>query len=129
MFYKTDKNKKEVIVIAVYVDYCIISASNVWLIEEFKDGLHKHIEVMDLGKLHWMLGLEIQHDCEACTIHISQHAYINSIIQFFNLSDMKPLSTPIDISFCLTSKQASASTSEHTIMCYVAYCEAVEALN
>ena len=42
---------------------------------------------------------------------------------------MKPLSTPMDISFCLTSKQASASTSEHTIMYYVAYCEAVGALN
>ena len=41
------------------LDYTI-TASNTCLIKEFKDGLHEHVKVTDLGKLHWMLGLEIK---------------------------------------------------------------------
>ena len=60
MFYKADKTKNEVTVVAVHVDDCTITASNLRLIEEFKAGLRKHIEVTDLGELHWMLGVEIR---------------------------------------------------------------------
>ena len=60
MFYKADKTKNEVTVVAVHVDDCTIAASNLHLIEEFKAGLCKHVEVTDLGELHWMLGVEIR---------------------------------------------------------------------
>jgi hypothetical protein len=42
------------------MDDCIIAASNICLIEEFKASLCEHVKVMDLGKLHWMLGVEIK---------------------------------------------------------------------
>ena len=76
-----------------------------------------------------MLGLEIKCDREAGTIHLSQGAYIDSILHHYHFDDLKPLSTPMDTSFRLTSEQAPTSTAEHAIMHHVPYREAVGALN
>jgi Reverse transcriptase (RNA-dependent DNA polymerase) len=129
IFHKRDKAKDELTVVAVHVDDCTIAASSMRLVDEFKAGLRKHVEVTDLGPLHWMLGLQIKRDREARTIHISQHAYIDSILQRFNFTDMKPLATPMDTSFRLTTEQAPATAAEYAAMRHVPYREAVGALN
>jgi hypothetical protein len=129
VFYKTNKSKHEVTVVAVHVDDCTIAASNSRLIEEFKAGLRQHVEVTDLGELHWMLGVEIKRDREAQTIHLSQRAYIDSILSRYNFDELKPLSSPMDPAIRLTSEQAPATTAEHAIMRDKPYREAVGALN
>ncbi len=119
IFHKSDKCKKELTVIVVplvHVNDCTITATNAHLVEDFKASLCKHVEVTDLGALHWMLGIEIRWDRKASTIHLSQHAYINSILCHYHLADLKPLSTPMDTSTQLTVKQALVSTTEHTAM-------------
>src|SRR5260370_14958938 len=125
IFHKSDKRKKELIVVAVYVDDCTIAASSTRLVEDFKAGLRRHVEVTDLGALHWMLGIEIRRDREAGTVHLSQWAYLNSILCHYHLADLKPLSTPMDTSTWLTTEQAPASAAEHAIMHDVPYHEAV----
>src|SRR5216684_3482135 len=129
IFHKSDKCKKELTVVAVHVDDCMIAASSTHLVEDFKAGLHRHIEVTDLGVLHWMLGIEIRRDREAGTVHLSQQAYLDSILCRYHLADLKPLSTPMDTSTRLTTKQAPASAAEHAIMRDVPYREAIGALN
>jgi transposase InsO family protein len=129
VFYKSDKDRTKITIVAVHVDDCTIAASSLRLIDDFKAGLRKHVEVTDLGELHWMLGLEIKRDREGRTIHISQRAYLDSILRRFHFDDLKPLSTPMDTSFRLTKEQAPASAAEHAIMRHVPYREAVGALN
>jgi len=129
VFYKLDKAKNEITVVAVHVDDCTIAASNLTLIEEFKAGLRQHVEVTDLGELHWMLGVEIKRDRQAGTIHLSQRAYIDSILKRYNFDDLKPLSSPMDSSIRLTSEQSPATTAEHAVMRDKPYREAVGALN
>ena len=89
----------------------------------------KHVEVTDLSELHWMLGVEIKRDWHAGLIHMSQQAYINSIIRRYNLDDLKPLSTPMDPTTRLTTDQSPASAIEHAIMRDKPYRKAVGALN
>jgi hypothetical protein len=129
VFYKQDKSKNELTVVAVHVDDCTIAASSLSLIEDFKAGLRRHVEVTDLGELHWMLGVEIKRDREANTVHLSQRAYIDSILRRYNLDELKPLSTPMDPSFRLTPDQSPATTAEHAVMRDKPYREAVGALN
>lgn len=129
VFHKSDKGKNELTVVAVHVDDCTIAASTLSLIEDFKAGLRKHVEVTDLGELHWMLGVEIKRDRDARTIHLSQRAYIDSIIRRYNLDDLKPLTTPMDPAARLTPEQAPATAAEHAIMRDKPYREAVGALN
>jgi hypothetical protein len=60
IFYKQNKSKNKVTIVTVHMDNCTITASNIHLIEEFKASLREHVKVMDLGELHWMLGVEIK---------------------------------------------------------------------
>ena len=76
-----------------------------------------------------MLGVEIKHDQEAKIVHLSQCAYIDSILRRYNLDKLKLLSIPMDPFICLTSNQSPMTIAEHTIMCNKPYCKAVGALN
>ena len=65
IYHKMSTVAGELIVIAVHVDDCMITASQLRLVEDFEAGLSKHVEVTDLGELHWMLGIEVKQDCAA----------------------------------------------------------------
>jgi reverse transcriptase-like protein len=129
VFHKSDKHKKELTIVAVHMDDFTIAASSAHLVEDFKASLCRHIEVTDLGALHWMLGIEIRCDWEAGTVYLLQHVYINSILCCYYLADLKPLSTPMDTSTQLTIEQVPTSVAEHAIMCDMLYCEAIGTLN
>jgi hypothetical protein len=58
VFYKHSKSPWVFIVIAVHVDDCMIAANSTTAVDAFKAGLQKHIEVTNLGELHWMLGIK-----------------------------------------------------------------------
>ena len=64
----------------VHVDDCTIVAMKLKLIHEFKAGMKHNVEIMDLGELHWLLGIKIHQDHKKCTIHLSQCSYIDSIL-------------------------------------------------
>jgi hypothetical protein len=129
VYFKVIKLKGELIIVVVHVDDCTIVASTIRLIEELKARLRKHVEVTDLGELHWMLGIEVKRDHAGRTMHLSQQAYIDAILRRYNLDDLKPLSTPMDHQVRLSSEQAPASAAEFTMMRDVPYREAVGALN
>jgi hypothetical protein len=57
VFYRRDA--KSLIVMAVHVDDCTIAAWPVDAMAEVKEKLGTRVEVTDLGKLHWLLGVEI----------------------------------------------------------------------
>jgi hypothetical protein len=129
VFFKSDLKTHDITVVAVHVDDCTIAAGTARLVDALKDGLQQHVEVTDLGELHWMLGIEIQRDRQAGTVHLSQRAYIDSILRRYHLDDSKPLSTPMDTQTRLSSKQAPKSAAEFAAMRDVPYREAVGALN
>src|SRR5712671_1311868 len=129
VFFKTNAAERATTVVAVHVDDCTIAASSPELVVDLKDGLQKHVEVTNLGELHWMLGIEVRRNCEAGTIHLSQRAYLDSILRRYHLADLKPLSTPMDTQVRLTSKHAPATPAEFAAMHDVPYREAVGALN
>ena len=129
VFFKSDKKASDIMVVAMHVDDCTIAASSARLIEALKTGMRKHVEVTDLGKLHWMLGIEVQRDRKAGTVHLSQRAYINSILQSYYLDDLKPLSTPMDTQIWLSSEQSPKSIATFAAMRDVPYRKAVGTLN
>jgi hypothetical protein len=96
--------------------------------ECFKQEIAKHIEITDLGELHWLLGIEIKCNREKCTIHLPQHSYIDSILHHYNLQDLKPVSIPMETSIHLLISQSPATTAEFAQMCDVPYHEAVGSL-
>jgi len=90
-------------IVLVHVDDCTIAATSVKLIEEFKVGMKMHVEITDLGELHWLLGIEIKKNHKRHTIHLSQHSYINSILQRYHFNKLKPMETPMETHIHLLS--------------------------
>jgi hypothetical protein len=129
IYFKVVITKGELTIVVVHVDNCTIVANTICLIDELKASLSKHFKVTDLGELHWMLGIEVKHDCSGRLVHLSQHAYIEAILHHYHFADLKPLSTPMDHQVHLSSDQAPASTAECAMMHDIPYHEAVGALN
>ena len=48
-----------VVFVAIYVDDIILAGIDLTYIESLKAYLHEHFKIKDLGKLHYLLGLQI----------------------------------------------------------------------
>ena len=42
------------------VDDMIIAGNSVMIMQEFKEGLAKEVKIKDLGKLRWILGIQVE---------------------------------------------------------------------
>jgi len=51
---------------------------------------------MDLGLVHWLLGVEVKRDHVARTISLSQKAYISSIVTHFCLENAPSILTTME---------------------------------
>jgi len=123
VFYKREGDGT--IIVLVHVDDCTIAASAVSLIVDFKTRIAEHVEITNLGELHWLLGIEIKRDRTRHIIGLSQHSYIQSILRRYGFDDLKPVSIPMDVNVRLTSSQSPSTTAEHAQMRDVPYHEAV----
>jgi hypothetical protein len=119
---------KQLIIILVHVDDCMMTVTNIKLIQWVKKSVSKQVEITDMGEIHWLLGIEIRRDHLQGMISLSQHSYIDASLRIFGLEDTKPLSIPMDPSTCLTSDQSPKSTAEIARMAKVPYQEAVSKL-
>jgi hypothetical protein len=116
------------IIVLVHVDDCTIAATSMLLIENFKKAMAKHVEISDLGELHWILGIEVRRERENKKIFLSQPAYLDSILRRYGLDELKPVSLPMETSIKLTSAQSPATTEETARMRNIPYHEAVGSL-
>ena len=68
------------IVMAIHVDDCIITGSNVKEIQRVKGELNKKFRLMDLGPISWVLGITVTCNHMAHMLSLSQHNYIEGIL-------------------------------------------------
>ncbi len=118
----------EIVILAIHIDDCIITGSCGDLISEYKQKLHFHYPLTDLGPVHWLLGIKIMRDRDVRSISLSQTAYIEKILVHFNLSDAKPLGSPITPGTNLSKEDAPADPTEAARMKKTPYCEAIGSL-
>ncbi len=126
VFYRQEG--KDIIVIAVHIDDCTIAVTTMWLIAEVKEKIGTRVEVIDLGPIHWLLGIKVTWDCQKRILSLSQCAYIESIIRHFHLDDLKPISTPMDPHVKLSTAQSPTTLEEIAQMHNIKYPEAVGSL-
>ncbi|CDO71000.1 hypothetical protein BN946_scf184844.g4 [Trametes cinnabarina] len=85
-----------VIIIVIHVDDCILVTNSRLLMEGLKAQLAQRYEIVNLGEARWLLGYEIRRDRSACTVSLSQVAYIDTMLSRFNMTDAHPVSVPLD---------------------------------
>ena len=110
VFYR--HSRKGFAIIAVAVDDLTITAKNDDIIQEIKADLMKIFKMKDLGELHWLLNFKIGRNRTEKSISFSQEAYIDKILNRFNLQDSKTHITPLDPNMRLTKEIGRASCRE-----------------
>jgi hypothetical protein len=94
VFYKVEDGV--LIVVAVYVDDKLMLSKDQKAIDKLKKQLSREYEMTDLGEAHWILGMEIIRDRDKKTIELSQHQYIQSILERYDMANSRSVVTPID---------------------------------
>ena len=81
IFIKT--KEKAMLLVQIYVDDIIFSATNVSLCKEFTKCMYSKFEMSMIGELNFFLGLQIKQPKEGT--FINQAKYIRDLLKRFNL--------------------------------------------
>ena len=119
---------KEFTIIRVAIDDLTITAANKDILHGVKKDLENIFNMKDLGEIHWLLNLKIDWNKQAGMISISQEAYIDSILERFNLQDAKIYSSPLDPNTKLSKDQCLNMTEDKKKMEKVPYRQAIGSL-
>ena len=119
---------RDIIILAVHVDDCMVAGSSTMLVSKFKVEMNKKYKLTDLGPANWLLGIKISRDLVNKTVSLSQLSYIEAIITRFNFDDLKPCAVPIDPSAPLSKSQSPTKLEDIAKMKNVPYREAVGSL-
>ena len=84
-------------ILALYVDDSIMAGPQGSFISDFKRAFGKRFNVQDLGPVSWLLGMTVERDRAAGVLKVGQRQYILDMLERFNMSDCKPVSTPMTV--------------------------------
>jgi hypothetical protein len=107
---------EDVLVLAVYVDDIIVAASSRRQAKWVQSRLFAKYQMTDCGPLEWFLGCHIRHDKKAKTISIDQSHYIETILLRYGMQNCKPVSTPAEPGFVMTSLMSPQNEQERRFM-------------
>jgi hypothetical protein len=86
--------KTIIIVIGIFVDDLLVTGNSIEEIAAVKEKMKEKFAMVDQGQLQYYLGVEISRPDEN-TLFLHQTAYAKKILENFNMSDCKPLKTPL----------------------------------
>ncbi|KAI7943896.1 hypothetical protein MJO28_011424 [Puccinia striiformis f. sp. tritici] len=78
----------------VHVDDMVIFGPDV---QFFKDHIKSRFEMEDLGECIWVLGMRVTRNRAARTVTLCQDRYITEMLDEFNMSDCRPISSPLPL--------------------------------
>ena len=72
VFFKITLDSNSLIIILVHVNNCTLVSTSLRLIDWVKNSIKEFVEIMDIGEIHWLLGIEVKRDRETGKIILSQ---------------------------------------------------------
>nr|GEW77049.1 hypothetical protein [Tanacetum cinerariifolium] len=88
------KDKKDIMLVQVYVDDIIFSSIMKSWCDEFEALMKNRFQISSMGKLTFFLGLQVKQKEDG--IFISQDKYVAKILKKFHFLSVKTASTPIE---------------------------------
>ena len=77
------------------MDDILLASSDLGLLHETKRMLSKNFDMKDLGEASFVLGNEIHRNRSRGLLGLSQRAYVDRILERFNMQQCKPGIAPI----------------------------------
>ena len=97
--YSSGKGRDRTI-IAIYVDDILAASNNQNNLDKLGKNLEEAFEIRNLGNLHYCLGIKFQK--ENNKMKLSQEKYIEDVLKKFDMSECKPVATPMETGLKLT---------------------------
>jgi hypothetical protein len=97
------------VIIPAYVDDLTIACKHTPTLKHIKAELHKQYKMHDLGPIKYILGIEIIRDRANRTMYLSQRKHIGDVLARFNMTDARPVLTPLAKSVPLTKEDCPQS--------------------
>ena len=116
------------IILLLYVDDMLIVGHDANKIKSLKNELSKAFAMKDLGSAKQILGMQITRDRKNKKLWLSQEKYIEKVLERFNMSTCKPVSTPLAGHFKLSSNECPTSKKDKEEMMKIPYASAVGSL-
>jgi hypothetical protein len=116
------------IMIPVFVDDLTLAATGRPLMDSIKAELQRKFKMRDLGPLHYILGIQVIRDRSKRLIYLSQAKHIDDVLAKHNMTNCRPVSTPLDKSVTLSNDDSPDTPEETAYMRSVPYLSAVGSL-
>ncbi|CAH9090786.1 unnamed protein product [Cuscuta epithymum] len=116
------------IILVLYVDDILLASSDLDLLHETKRLLFGHFDMKDLGEASYVIGIEIHRDRVKGTLGLSQKAYIERILERFNMQQCSPSVAPVVKGDVFGSFQCPKTEVEKEQMKLIPYASVVGSL-
>ncbi|RVW33826.1 Retrovirus-related Pol polyprotein from transposon RE1 [Vitis vinifera] len=100
----------ETLVVSLYVDDLLVTGSNMKQIDNFKKEMKDVFEMIDLGRMTFFLGMEVQQ--KQNEIFICQQKYAKEILKKFKMEECNPSATPMNQNEKFCKKDGAAKADE-----------------
>ncbi|KAG8857839.1 hypothetical protein FRB96_005558 [Tulasnella sp. 330] len=117
------------VIIPVHVDDLTITAKSKERVTEIKKAIASKFKIRDLGPISFLLGIAVTRDRPNRTLHLSQRQYCLDLLERFNMTDCKSVTTPMDPGCKFLPDDQPSSPKDIAEMADVPYLNAVGALN
>jgi hypothetical protein len=107
------------------VDDILLIRNDIPMMETVKSSLRKSFLMNDLGEAANILGIKIYRDRSKRLIGLSQDAYINKVLNQFNMQDSKKGFLPMSHGITLSKKQCALESDEQERMRVIPYASAI----
>ncbi|GJZ20350.1 putative ribonuclease H-like domain-containing protein [Tanacetum coccineum] len=105
------KDKKDIMLVQVYVDDIIFSSTKKSWCDEFETLMKNRFQMSSIGELTFFLGLQVKHKEDG--IFISQDKYVAEILKKFDFMSVKHASPPIETHKPLVKDEEATNVDVH----------------
>jgi hypothetical protein len=109
-------HRSAVVFLVLYVDDILLIGNDILMMEVVKSSLRKSFSMKDLIEAVYILGIKIYIDRLNRLIGLSQDAYIDKILNRFNIQDSKKGFLPMSHGITLSKKQCPSDLDEQERM-------------
>ena len=114
--------------LVLYVDDILLASNNLGMIRETKQFLSQNFDMKDIGEASYVIGIEIYRDRSRKILGLSQKAYVNKILERFNMKNCSTSVAPIVKGDKFNLSQRPKNSLEIESMKNIPYASAVGSL-
>ncbi|GJU60133.1 putative ribonuclease H-like domain-containing protein [Tanacetum coccineum] len=105
------KDKKDIMLVQVYVDDIIFGSTRKSWCDEFEALMKGRFQMSSMGKLIFFLGLQVKQKTDG--IFISQDKYVADMLKKFDLTSVKTAITPMETKMALRKDEEADDVDVH----------------